>query len=193
MKNLTSAQFFIKLSVVFIPFVTVYIYIIIRSFFKKGFVFSGVLYERDSVLNGQTKISLLQDGNWPANASQVQNFSGISVAIVLLIVVFIIEKTMNIWSETFLNIIILAIGASSLVYAFSLQFWNCALDRSPDKIWLLRQRKIATALQGVGWNGLYLSVILCVSYASTYCGLILSSIGTVGLILTTELKMPKRK
>lgn len=191
MTDLTLREFISKLCVTLIPFVLAHAWIMIRSFVRDRFVYSGIELERDSVSKGQTKIKELQEGNWAVNASQVQNFSAIAIAIVLLVVVFVIEKTLNVWSENYMNIVIVIIGASCLTYAFSLQFWNCALDKSPNRAWLLTQRKIATTLQVLGWNGLYLSVILCVSFANTWCGLFLSVIGTVGLIITAELKVPK--
>lgn len=192
MKNITLYQFIAKLSVTFIPFVLAYLWIVIRSLICDMFLYSGIALERDAISKNQVKIIELQNGNWSVNASQVQNFASITVAIVLLVVVFVIEKSLNIWSETYLDIVILIIGVSCLTYTFSLQFWNCALDRSPDKMWLLKQRKTATTLQVVGWNGLYLSVVLCVSFANTWCGTVLSIVGAVGLIITTELKVPTK-
>lgn len=191
MQELTSSEFLSKLCVTIIPFVLAYVWIIVRSFIHREFIFSGIALEREAVSDGNTKISELQNGNWAVNTSQVQNFSAITVAIVLLVVVFVIEKKLNIWSEAYLDIIILIIGVSCLANTFALQFWNCALDRAPAETWLLKRRKIATTLQVIGWNGLYLSVILCISYANTWCGMSLSVIGSMGLIITLQLKVPK--
>ncbi len=191
MTDLTFNEYISKLSVTFIPFLLAQAWIFFRNHNISKFLFSGVELERESVLKNQISIKDLQQNNWATNSSQVQNFSSVTIAIVLLVVVFVIEKHLNIWSKRYLDFVILVIGASSLIYAFSLQFWNCALDKSPDQKWLLFQRKIATTLQVVGWNGLYLCVILCVSYANSVCGLILSIVGSIGLLVTIELKKPK--
>jgi len=190
MQELTALEFLSKLCVAVIPFVLAYVWITVKSFIRGEFVFSGIALERDAISEGRTKISELQSGNWAVNASQVQNFSAITVAIVLLVVIFVIEKTLNVWSKAYLDIIILVIGISCLVNTFALQFWNCALDRAPAQAWLLARRKIATTLQVIGWNGLYLSVVMCVSYANTWCGMFLSIIGSIGLVVTHELKVP---
>jgi hypothetical protein len=190
MQELTLSEFVSKLCVTLIPFVAAYVWVVIRSFVRASFLFSGVTLERNSVQEGRVQISKLQESTWSVNASQVQNFAAITVAIVLLVVVFVIEKTLNYWSETYLDLIILVVGFSCLADTFSLQFWNCALDKAPNTQWLLSQRRIATALQVIGWNGLYLSVVLCVSYADTFCGTTLSLIGAVGLVFTMELKAP---
>ncbi len=188
MQELTISEFVAKLCVTFIPFIMAYAWVVIRSFIRHGFVFSGIELERRAVEGGLLDIPKLQESTWSANASQVQNFSAISVAIVLLVVVFVVETMLNYWSEQYLDLIILVIGSSCLAETFSLQFWNCALDKAPDTKWLLSRRRIATTLQVVGWNGLYLSVILCVSYADTVCGALLSIAGAIELVLTVELK-----
>ncbi len=192
MTDLTFGEFISKLSVTFIPFLFALAWLIVRSLNRSISLFSGIELERVNVLKDLSKVKDLQQNTWAINSSQVQNFSAITIAIVLLVVVFVIEKELNIWSDKYLNFVILVIGTSSLLYAFSLQFWNCAIDKYPDPKWLLSQRKIATTLQVIGWNGLYLSVILCVSFASTICGLILSIAGSIGLIATYELKNSKK-
>ena len=191
MTEITFQGFVSKLSVTLIPFVLAHAWIIIRSFICDKFIYSGIELEKDGICEGRTEIKDLQEGNWAVNASQVQNFSAITIAIVLLVVVFIIEKILNVWTEDYLKIVIVIVGVSCLMYAFSLQFWNCALERDRSKAWSLAQRKIATTLQVVGWNGLYLSVILCVSLANTWCGLVLSMLGSFGLIITAEVKAKK--
>ena len=191
MTQISLSDFIIKMCIGFVPLLLAYVWITVRSFTHRGFLLSGISLEKDAVIQGKSDIREFQSNNWPVNASQVQGFSAITVAIVLLVVVFITEKTLSTWSKTYMNVIILIAGGSCLCYAFSLQFWNCALDLVPDLKWLLAQRKIATVLQSTGWHGLYLSVVLSVSFASSWCGLILSLAGAIGLILTMEMKIPK--
>jgi hypothetical protein len=191
MTELTVGQFVVKLSVTLIPLVLVYVWIAGRSAARREFLYAGISVERDAIARHKITISDLQEHNWTVNSNQVQGYSAITVAIVLLVVVFIIEKNLNIWSGAYMNVIILVAGVSCLAYAFSLQFWNCALDRAPAVDWLLAQRKVATVLQVVGWHGLYLSVVLAVSYANTWCGLSLSIAGASGLLVVMQKKVPK--
>lgn len=191
MTELTAGQFVTKLSVTLVPLVLVYAWIAGRSAARREFLYAGISVERDAIAQGKITVSDLQDHNWTVNSNQVQGYSAITVAIVLLVVVFIIEKSLNTWSEAYMNVIILVAGISCLAYAFSLQFWNCALDRAPAVDWLIGQRKIATALQVAGWHGLYLSVVLAVSYANTWCGLFLSIAGASGLLIVMQKKIPR--
>jgi hypothetical protein len=191
MTELTIAEFVTKLCIAIVPLMLVYAWVAAKTATRRQFLFAGVCVERDAVGEGKATVCDLQDHNWAANAGQVQGYSAITVAIVLLVVVFIIEKDLNTWSEAYMNIIILVAGASCLAYAFSLQFWNCALDRARAVSWLLSQRKPATTLQVVGWHRLYLSVILAVSYANTWCGVFLSVIGALGLAAVMKMKFPK--
>ena len=191
MTQLTIAQFITKLCVAVVPLILAYVWIVAKSASRRRFLFAGISVERDAVAEGEATIHDLQNHNWAANAGQVQGYSAITVAIVLLVVVFIIEKDLNTWSEAYMNIIILVAGISCLAYAFSLQFWNCALDRARARDWLLGQRRAATALQVIGWHGLYVSVVLAVSYANTWCGAFLSAIGALGLAIVMKMKFPK--
>jgi hypothetical protein len=189
-KNITQDEFWLKLAVAFGPPLVACLYTLVRTAMRGHFLHAGIEIEKRAILSGKKKITEFQDNNWPANASQVQNYSAITIAIVLLAVVFILEKDLGPWTEKFFRIIIIVVGVSSLLYTFSLQFWNCALDRAPAVEWLLRQRKIATFLQVVGWHGLIFSVILCVSLANTWCGLSLSCVGLIGFVGTIESKVP---
>jgi hypothetical protein len=188
MKELTQSDFYWKLGVVAIP----YLATLFGALLSFGRSWSpGLVLERDSIMKGKGKIRELQTSIWAVNASQVQNFTAISVAAVLIVVAYMIEKELNLWYETYLIIVVTVVGASCLSNAFSLQFWYCALDRFPNPEWLLRRRKIATTLQVIGWHGIYLGVVLCVSLADTLCGVLISVAGTCGLLLTMWYKSLK--
>jgi hypothetical protein len=192
MTEINAIEFFTKLCVTFLPLGLGYLWIVTTT--RNGFkgLFAGIDLEKQAILDGRIKIQECQNNNWAVNSRQVQGYSAVTVAAVLLFVAITIQKTLNVWSKAYTDVIILVAGLSSLAYAFSLQYWNCAIDRSPDAKWSLLQRGAATALQSIGWHGLYVSVILAVSYASTLCGLFISLLGMIGLVLIMRMKAPNR-
>lgn len=189
MSAMTLREFLIRMGAVAVPALLAFLWVGIRSIHKKGWTFSGVNLESKAIIDGTKSIHDFQDGNWMANVSQVHAFSGTTVSTLLLAVTFVLQLQLDYWRALLIDIIILTVGLSCLLYTFSLQFWNQALDRCPDIRWLLRQRKVATMLQALGWHGLYLSVMLCVSLINFICGIILGIIGSIGIIVIYEYKV----
>ncbi|MCB1162562.1 MAG: hypothetical protein R3C71_14560 [Candidatus Krumholzibacteriia bacterium] len=192
MKEISQHEFFVKLAVVLIPLVYAYLWILIRAAMRREYLLSGIALERMDIERGAKPVAEFQSSNWAVNANQVRGYSATTVAVVMLVVAFLLEKDLSPWTDRYLKLLVVIVGVSSIAYTFSLQFWNCALDRCPEPAWLLRQRRRATVLQVLGWHGLYLSVALCVALAVTWCGLLLSLGGAVGLILTVESKSHRR-
>jgi hypothetical protein len=185
MKEFSTYDFFTKLTVVVVPYITAYAYIFLDRKIK---INSGIRAEKKAIYNGDIDIKDCQNGNWTVNSGQVLSYSGFTLATVLLFVVLLADKSYPFWNKVYLDLLMSLAALCCITYATSLQFWNTALDKFPSVNYLLKHRHIATILQALGWNLMYLAVLLAVSFENTILGFILSLVSTITIAMVVKIK-----
>ena len=190
---MTSIEFFIKLGINIISLLTLVSYLIIRNICKKNYLYSITNKERDMVLSGKLELKDLQYNSWSKNLDEITSFSSISVAIVLIVVAYLIEKDLPFYKELYFKIILFIVSISAVSYTLSIQLYNNAISRMPSIKWTLKQRRIGVTLQVIGWYGIIISIMFCIMLIDTYLGAICNIYTVVGVIIIYEINVVKER
>lgn len=190
---MTKIEFIIKISIVCFVVFLVVAYIFIRNFFKKNYLYSIINKERKLVLAKKLDLNALQDGSWSKNLDEVTSFSSISVAIILLVVAYLIEKELPYYKELYFKIILFVVSIASISYTLSTQLYNNAISRMPLISWTLKQRKTGATFQVIGWYGLITSIMLSITLVDTFLGTVCCFIAALGIMIVYEVKLTEEK
>jgi len=190
---MSKEDFIIKIIINAICFLLIITYIIIRNLRKKDFVYSIINKEKELVLMKKLKLDILQNNSWAKNLDEITSFSSISVAIVLIVVAYLVEKDLPYFKDLYFKIILFIISIGAVSYTLSIQLYNNAISKMPLINWTLKQRKIGATFQVIGWYALIASIMLCIMLVDTYLGTICNLYTVISVIIIYEIKVAEEK
>lgn len=188
---MTKAEFFLKISINIISLLTIVLYIFCKHFFNKKFLYPIIDKEKELISKGQLDIKEVQDNSWAKNLDEVTSFSSISIAIILIVVAYLIEKNLPYYKELYFKIILFIISISAVSYTISIQLYNNAISKMPSKVWTLKQRRFGVTFQVIGWYGLIASIIFCIMLVDIYLGAICNLYTVISVIIVYEINAKK--
>lgn len=188
MNNVDWVAFLRSVDSIFIGFLVLIVYVLIRLLVNGSKFFNAHLAEETDLIS-QKKITVvdLQNTTWKNNFDKVLSYAPLGLSILIVGAVLLVENqylSVNIMLMVF--IVILFCGLSVLAYFFSLYLWFNALDFGISEPLAIFHRKQATRFQAVGWISLVVAALFSLTMINELLGAFFVILGSIGFIYIFE-------